>query len=194
MAKFKVGDQVRFVMYCKMDPIPKWVQESINTKPLTISEVCHNGDDITYFVCELPYGYSEDWFEPIEEVAKKPKFKIGDIVVKNTEMARLLWTNKDPIKITEVLEVYNTRTKEFRYRYILENCIVEYDEDDLELADKDNILVQALKICSNGKIGCKGCYYQSISDGCNKLERDAADCIERLKAKIKELEKNGYIS
>lgn len=48
MAKFKVGDKVRFVVYRAMDQVPKWVQESLNTRPLTISNVCQNGDDTTY--------------------------------------------------------------------------------------------------------------------------------------------------
>lgn len=190
MAKFKVGDKVKFVIHDSLNPKSKWVRESMSTKSLTISEVLYNMYDVTYLVRELPYGYSEYWLEPIKEVAQKPKFKIGDIVVNNTEIARLLGTNKNPIKITDVFEIYNTRTKEFKYRYILENHVVEYDEDDLKLADKDDILVQSLKICSMEKAGCEGCYYQDIPDGCNKLERDAAKCIERLKAKIEELEKN----
>lgn len=191
MAKFHVGDKVKFVIPRDMDSLPEWVQESANKRILTIANIVRpNSIDVTYFMEELPYAYSERWIELTEKPIQKPKFKIGDIVVKNTEMAKLLMANKDPVKITDVLEVYNSRTKEFNYRYLLENNIYEYDEDDLKLADKDDILVQALKICSTERASCDGCYYQEISDGCNKLERDAADCIERLKAKIKELEKN----
>ena len=59
MAKFHVGDKVKFVMYRKMDPVPAWVQKSMNTKLLTISEVCVNDDDVSYFVNEFPYVYAE---------------------------------------------------------------------------------------------------------------------------------------
>lgn len=192
MAKFHVGDKVKFVIPRDMDSLPEWAQESVNKKILTIANIVRpNSIDVTYFMEEMPYAYSERWIELIEKPVQKPKFKIGDIVVLNTEMARLLGMNKNPIKITDVLEIYNTRTKDFKYRYILENRVFEYNEDELKLADKDDILVQSLKICSTEGVGCEGCYYQDIPDGCDKLERDAADCIERLKAKIKELEKNG---
>ena len=45
-------------------------------------------------------------------------------------------------------------------------------------ADKDDILVQSLKICSKDNGSCDGCYYKDISDYCNKLEKNAADRIE----------------
>ena len=194
MAKFHVGDKVKFVAYTngEMCDAVDWVRESIDKKILTIAEIVNPYNaGVTYLMKELPYAYSESWLELIEKPVQKPKFKIGDIVVKNPEMEKLLGMNKDPIKITNVLEVYNSRTEEFSYRYILDNCVVEYDEDYLKLADKDDILVQSLKICSTERASCDGCHYKDISDGCNKLEKDAAECIERLKAKIKELEKNG---
>ena len=192
MAKFHVGDKVKFVMPHDMDSLPEWVQESANKRILTIANIVRpNSIDVTYFMEELPYAYSERWIELIEKPVQKPKFKIGDIVVRDNAIARCLGTYNIPAKITDVLEVYNSRAKEFSYRYLLENNIYEYDEDDLKLADKDDILVQSLKICSSERASCDGCHYKDISDGCNKLEKDAAECIERLKAKIKELEKNG---
>lgn len=191
MAKFHVGDKVKFVIHDALNSKTTWVQESMNTKTLTISEVFYDGcGETSYLVYELPYTYSEKWLKSIENITHKPKFKIGDLVVKNTEMAKLLGANKDPIKITNVLEVHSYGTEEVSYRYVLENHIFEFDEDELKLADKDDILVQSLKICSTERASCDGCYYKDISDGCNKLEKDAAECIERLKAKIKELEKN----
>lgn len=192
MAKFHVGDKVKFVIPRDMDSLPEWVQESANKKILTIANIVRpNSIDVTYFMEELPYAYSERWIELIEKPIQKPKFKIGGIVVRDNAIARCLGTYNIPAKITDILEVYNSRTKEFSYRYLLENNIYEYDEDELKLADKDDILVQSLKICSKDNGSCEGCHYKDISDGCNKLEKDAAECIERLKAKIKELEKNG---
>jgi hypothetical protein len=190
MAKFKVGDKVKFVIPHDMDFLPAWVQESANKKILTIAKIVINRNDVTYFMEELPYAYSERWIEFIEKPVQKPKFKIGDIVVKDNVTTRFLGTNTIPAKITDILEIHSHGTEEVRYRYLLENHIAEYDEGELKLADKDDILVQSLKICSKDNGSCEGCHYQDISDGCNKLEKDAADCIERLKAKIKELEKN----